>query len=204
MLIVCRYSSLSAKEKKQGLQINVETGITQHQNNCSQCRFFLVQQQHMKHPNTSNLTGKAEERTGIFPFSTIQGVLAQMILCWFRLLCGTRCLSTIAVPLTQPFVFAYLIATPSWAPEQLFTCFVFFLLCKDFLRNIPGSILSSQLCDKWVSVMDQGNNEEKIKSIQRYSYLYSWYSFPRNLYPSMQNPKYSIYNLQLHVFKNRY
>ncbi|NXL85486.1 RHG20 protein, partial [Alectura lathami] len=40
-------------------------------------------------------------------------------------------------------------------------------LDKDFLRNIPGSLLSSQLCDKWVSVMDQGNNEEKIKSIQR-------------------------------------
>uniref|UniRef100_A0A8D0GYC3 Rho GTPase-activating protein 20 n=1 Tax=Sphenodon punctatus TaxID=8508 RepID=A0A8D0GYC3_SPHPU len=38
---------------------------------------------------------------------------------------------------------------------------------KDFLRNIPGSILSSQLYDKWVLVMDQGNHEEKIKSIQR-------------------------------------
>uniref|UniRef100_A0A8C3IA85 Rho GTPase-activating protein 20 n=1 Tax=Chrysemys picta bellii TaxID=8478 RepID=A0A8C3IA85_CHRPI len=38
---------------------------------------------------------------------------------------------------------------------------------KDFLRNIPGSIFSSQLCDKWVSVMDQGNHEEKIKDIQR-------------------------------------
>ncbi|KFP72114.1 Rho GTPase-activating protein 20, partial [Acanthisitta chloris] len=45
--------------------------------------------------------------------------------------------------------------------------FVTASLLKDFLRNIPGSILSSQLCDKWVSVMDQGNNEEKIKSIQR-------------------------------------
>ncbi|XP_044874100.1 rho GTPase-activating protein 20 isoform X6 [Mauremys mutica] len=38
---------------------------------------------------------------------------------------------------------------------------------KDFLRNIPGSIFSSQLCDKWVSVMDRGNHEEKIKDIQR-------------------------------------
>ncbi|XP_067418925.1 rho GTPase-activating protein 20 [Emydura macquarii macquarii] len=38
---------------------------------------------------------------------------------------------------------------------------------KDFLRNIPGSIFSSPLCDKWVSVMDQGNHEEKIKGIQR-------------------------------------
>ncbi|XP_067145746.1 rho GTPase-activating protein 20 [Apteryx mantelli] len=45
--------------------------------------------------------------------------------------------------------------------------FVTASLFKDFLRNIPGSILSSQLCDKWVSVMDQGNNEEKIKNIQR-------------------------------------
>ncbi|XP_040440248.1 rho GTPase-activating protein 20 isoform X2 [Falco naumanni] len=45
--------------------------------------------------------------------------------------------------------------------------FVTASLFKDFLRSIPGSILSSQLCDKWVSVMDQGNNEEKIKSIQR-------------------------------------
>uniref|UniRef100_A0A8C3M492 Rho GTPase-activating protein 20 n=1 Tax=Chrysolophus pictus TaxID=9089 RepID=A0A8C3M492_CHRPC len=45
--------------------------------------------------------------------------------------------------------------------------FVTASLFKDFLRNIPGSILTSQLCDKWVSVMDHGNNEEKIKSIQR-------------------------------------
>ncbi|NWT20085.1 RHG20 protein, partial [Vireo altiloquus] len=46
--------------------------------------------------------------------------------------------------------------------------FVTASLFKDFLRNIPGSILSSQLCDKWISVLDQGNNEEKIKSIQRW------------------------------------
>uniref|UniRef100_A0A8C3U7S8 Rho GTPase-activating protein 20 n=2 Tax=Catharus TaxID=9184 RepID=A0A8C3U7S8_CATUS len=45
--------------------------------------------------------------------------------------------------------------------------FVTASLFKDFLRNIPGSILSSQLCDKWISVLDQGNNEEKIKNIQR-------------------------------------
>ncbi|XP_016057994.1 PREDICTED: rho GTPase-activating protein 20-like [Miniopterus natalensis] len=38
---------------------------------------------------------------------------------------------------------------------------------KDFLRNIPGSILSSDLCHHWVSVMDQGNDEEKINTIQR-------------------------------------
>ncbi|NWV01571.1 RHG20 protein, partial [Upupa epops] len=45
--------------------------------------------------------------------------------------------------------------------------FVTASLFKDFLRNIPGSILSSQLCDQWVSVMDLGNDEEKIKNIQR-------------------------------------
>uniref|UniRef100_A0A8C5P9I2 Rho GTPase activating protein 20 n=1 Tax=Leptobrachium leishanense TaxID=445787 RepID=A0A8C5P9I2_9ANUR len=38
---------------------------------------------------------------------------------------------------------------------------------KDFLRNIPGSIFSSRLYDKWVSVMDQGNEPEKIKSIKK-------------------------------------
>ncbi|XP_062983143.1 rho GTPase-activating protein 20 [Elgaria multicarinata webbii] len=38
---------------------------------------------------------------------------------------------------------------------------------KDFLRNIPGGIFSSQLCDQWVSLMDEGNHEEKIKSIHR-------------------------------------
>ncbi|XP_034972118.2 rho GTPase-activating protein 20 [Zootoca vivipara] len=38
---------------------------------------------------------------------------------------------------------------------------------KDFLRNIPGSVFSSQLCDQWVSLMDEGNDEEKIKSIHR-------------------------------------
>nr|XP_028582090.1 rho GTPase-activating protein 20 isoform X1 [Podarcis muralis] len=38
---------------------------------------------------------------------------------------------------------------------------------KDFLRNIPGSVFSSQLCDQWVSLMDEGNDEEKIKSTHR-------------------------------------
>ncbi|XP_066477711.1 rho GTPase-activating protein 20 [Tiliqua scincoides] len=38
---------------------------------------------------------------------------------------------------------------------------------KDFLRNIPGSIFSSQLCDQWVSTMDEGNLEEKLKTIHR-------------------------------------
>ncbi|XP_077197738.1 rho GTPase-activating protein 20 isoform X2 [Paroedura picta] len=38
---------------------------------------------------------------------------------------------------------------------------------KDFLRNIPDSIFSSQLCEQWVSLMDEGNCEEKIKRICR-------------------------------------
>lgn len=44
---------------------------------------------------------------------------------------------------------------------------VFFPLCKDFLRNIPGSVFSSDLYDRWICVMDQGNDEEKINTIQR-------------------------------------
>lgn len=38
---------------------------------------------------------------------------------------------------------------------------------KDFLRNIPGSIFSSDLYDHWICVMDQGNDEEKINAVQR-------------------------------------
>ncbi|XP_029458350.1 rho GTPase-activating protein 20 [Rhinatrema bivittatum] len=38
---------------------------------------------------------------------------------------------------------------------------------KDFLRNIPGSIFSWDLFDKWLSVMDHENLEEKIKGTQR-------------------------------------
>ncbi|XP_048350973.1 rho GTPase-activating protein 20 isoform X2 [Sphaerodactylus townsendi] len=38
---------------------------------------------------------------------------------------------------------------------------------KDFLRNIPGSIFSCQLCEQWISLMDEGNCEEKIKAICR-------------------------------------
>ncbi|XP_037697309.1 rho GTPase-activating protein 20 [Choloepus didactylus] len=45
--------------------------------------------------------------------------------------------------------------------------FVIASVLKDFLRNIPGSIFSSALYDHWVSVMDQGNDEEKINTIQR-------------------------------------
>ncbi|XP_063161874.1 rho GTPase-activating protein 20 isoform X2 [Candoia aspera] len=43
--------------------------------------------------------------------------------------------------------------------------FVIASVFKDFLRNIPGSIFSSELCAQWVSLMDEGNQEEKIKSI---------------------------------------
>ncbi|XP_021526790.2 rho GTPase-activating protein 20 isoform X1 [Aotus nancymaae] len=45
--------------------------------------------------------------------------------------------------------------------------FVIASVLKDFLRNIPGSIFSSDLYDHWVSVMDQGNDEEKINAVQR-------------------------------------
>ncbi|XP_070319945.1 rho GTPase-activating protein 20-like [Odocoileus virginianus] len=38
---------------------------------------------------------------------------------------------------------------------------------KDFLRNIPGSIFSASLYDKWLDVIDQGNEEEKITATQR-------------------------------------
>uniref|UniRef100_A0A3Q7Q0E1 Rho GTPase-activating protein 20-like n=1 Tax=Callorhinus ursinus TaxID=34884 RepID=A0A3Q7Q0E1_CALUR len=38
---------------------------------------------------------------------------------------------------------------------------------KDFLRNIPGSIFSSDLYDQWLGVIDQGSEEEKITAAQR-------------------------------------
>uniref|UniRef100_A0A8C8XLU3 Rho-GAP domain-containing protein n=2 Tax=Panthera leo TaxID=9689 RepID=A0A8C8XLU3_PANLE len=38
---------------------------------------------------------------------------------------------------------------------------------KDFLRNIPGSIFSSDLYDKWLAVADQGNEKEKVTAAQR-------------------------------------
>ncbi|XP_057560627.1 rho GTPase-activating protein 20-like, partial [Hippopotamus amphibius kiboko] len=37
---------------------------------------------------------------------------------------------------------------------------------KDFLRNIQGSIFSASLYDKWLGVIDQGNEEEKIAAAQ--------------------------------------
>ncbi|XP_066562562.1 rho GTPase-activating protein 20 isoform X2 [Amia ocellicauda] len=45
--------------------------------------------------------------------------------------------------------------------------FVMAAVFKDFLRNIPGSLLFSELYNKWVNVMDQGNDEERILAIQR-------------------------------------
>ncbi|XP_070605856.1 rho GTPase-activating protein 20 isoform X2 [Erythrolamprus reginae] len=45
--------------------------------------------------------------------------------------------------------------------------FVIASVFKDFLRNIPGSILSSELCDHWISLMDEGNHEEKMKTVHR-------------------------------------
>ncbi|KAG5207411.1 hypothetical protein JEQ12_017175, partial [Ovis aries] len=38
---------------------------------------------------------------------------------------------------------------------------------KDFLRNIQGSIFSARLYDKWLDVIDEGNEEEKITATQR-------------------------------------
>ncbi|XP_069825874.1 rho GTPase-activating protein 20 [Dendropsophus ebraccatus] len=45
--------------------------------------------------------------------------------------------------------------------------FVIASVLKDFLRNIPGSVFSSKLCDKWVSVLDQGSQAEKIKAVKK-------------------------------------
>uniref|UniRef100_A0A8C3X3F4 Rho-GAP domain-containing protein n=1 Tax=Catagonus wagneri TaxID=51154 RepID=A0A8C3X3F4_9CETA len=38
---------------------------------------------------------------------------------------------------------------------------------KDFLRNIQGSIFSASLYDKWLGVIDQGNEEKKITATKR-------------------------------------
>nr|XP_006639405.1 PREDICTED: rho GTPase-activating protein 20 isoform X1 [Lepisosteus oculatus] len=44
--------------------------------------------------------------------------------------------------------------------------FVTAAVFKDFLRNIPGSLLSLELYDRWVSVMDQGRDEQRIRATQ--------------------------------------
>ncbi|XP_045711544.1 rho GTPase-activating protein 20-like [Phyllostomus hastatus] len=45
--------------------------------------------------------------------------------------------------------------------------FVIASVFKDFLKHIPGSVLSSDLFDHWVSIMDRENDEQKINEIQR-------------------------------------
>nr|XP_014352128.1 PREDICTED: rho GTPase-activating protein 20-like isoform X2 [Latimeria chalumnae]XP_014352129.1 PREDICTED: rho GTPase-activating protein 20-like isoform X2 [Latimeria chalumnae] len=44
--------------------------------------------------------------------------------------------------------------------------FVTAAVFKDFLRHIPGSIFSSELYDKWITVMDKPSHEERIQIIQ--------------------------------------
>nr|XP_020142445.1 rho GTPase-activating protein 20-like [Microcebus murinus] len=53
-------------------------------------------------------------------------------------------------------------------PVQLYreNAFVLASILMDFLKEIPGSILSSDLYDEWVSVMDNGEDKDKINKIQ--------------------------------------
>ncbi|XP_078078200.1 rho GTPase-activating protein 20-like [Mustelus asterias] len=50
------------------------------------------------------------------------------------------------------------------ASESVFVTAAVF---KDFLRNIPGSIFSSDLYDDWMAAREKKGHEEKIKGIQR-------------------------------------
>lgn len=50
---------------------------------------------------------------------------------------------------------------------ELYLYIYIFYLHKDFLRNIQGSIFSSDLYDKWLGVTDQGSEEEKVTAAQR-------------------------------------
>nr|XP_012606977.1 rho GTPase-activating protein 20-like isoform X1 [Microcebus murinus]XP_012606978.1 rho GTPase-activating protein 20-like isoform X1 [Microcebus murinus]XP_012606979.1 rho GTPase-activating protein 20-like isoform X1 [Microcebus murinus]XP_012606981.1 rho GTPase-activating protein 20-like isoform X1 [Microcebus murinus]XP_012606982.1 rho GTPase-activating protein 20-like isoform X1 [Microcebus murinus]XP_012606983.1 rho GTPase-activating protein 20-like isoform X1 [Microcebus murinus]XP_01 len=54
-------------------------------------------------------------------------------------------------------------------PVQLYweNAFVLASILMDFLKEIPGSILSSNLYNEWVSVMDNGRDKDKINKIQR-------------------------------------
>nr|XP_012608002.1 rho GTPase-activating protein 20-like isoform X2 [Microcebus murinus] len=54
-------------------------------------------------------------------------------------------------------------------PVQLYceNAFVLASILMDFLKEIPGSILSSDLYDEWVGIMDNGEDEDKINKIQR-------------------------------------
>ncbi|XP_060682686.1 rho GTPase-activating protein 20-like isoform X1 [Hemiscyllium ocellatum] len=45
--------------------------------------------------------------------------------------------------------------------------FVTAAVFKDFLRNIPGSIFTSDLYDDWLAAIEKRSHEEKIKEIQR-------------------------------------
>ena len=50
----------------------------------------------------------------------------------------------------------------------LFACiYLFFYPHKDFLENIEGSLLSSELYEKWLGVLDEVTEEEKINAAQR-------------------------------------
>ena len=46
-------------------------------------------------------------------------------------------------------------------------CVFFFYPHKDFLENIEGSLLSSKLYEKWLGVLDEVTEEEKINAAQR-------------------------------------
>ncbi|XP_069747423.1 rho GTPase-activating protein 20-like [Narcine bancroftii] len=50
------------------------------------------------------------------------------------------------------------------ASESVFVTAAVF---KDFLRNIPGSIFSSDMYDNWMAAMEQNSHEEKIREVQR-------------------------------------
>lgn len=38
---------------------------------------------------------------------------------------------------------------------------------QDFLRNIPGSLLSGDLYDQWMDSMEQEGGDQKMEAIQR-------------------------------------
>lgn len=43
----------------------------------------------------------------------------------------------------------------------------FLFVCKEFLQNIPGSVLTSGLYDEWLGVPDQECEEKKVAAAQR-------------------------------------
>lgn len=46
-----------------------------------------------------------------------------------------------------------------------FFCFIF--IKKDFIKNIDGSLLTSDLYEDWLTVMDEGSLVGSITAIQR-------------------------------------